>query len=576
MLNRWIVVSAAALFATAGALAQTPVPSKKKEKKETVPANQAPASAPSSAAAATLKVGDKAPELSVEEWIKGKKVEKFESGKIYVVEFWATWCGPCKESIPHLTELQKTYKDKNVTVIGIAGSERGTTEKQKLDGLKNFVKAKADGMNYTVAYDSDRSMSKSWMEPAGKDGIPCAFVVGTDGKIAWIGHPMSGLDKQLKKLTDAAKTTGAVDRPATIRLVSQPEKVAKKEQPAKVDGPTLKIGDRAPALTITDWVQGSPITGFEKGRVYVVEFWATWCGPCKKSIPHLSELQKKYKDKGVTIVGISRKDQTGESVQKVAEFVKDWSDKMQYTVGFDSERTTVDNWSMAANQRGIPHAFIVTQDGTVGWIGNPIWPMGEIDDALETAVAGKLTPEKSRAISDKWKAEQQTKLDLIEESQKAAAENDYKGSIAALDKLFAMDKAAETDFGFMKFELLFLKTKDAAAASAYGNQLVDGAFKNDSEALNQVAWTIVDPANAEIAKKDVKLAIRAAERANELTKDKDPYILDTLAKAYFDDGQVGKAVDVQEKAVKQVKSDDREAGTMQARLEQYTKAKAAK
>ena len=165
---------------------------------------------------------------------------------------------------------------------------------------------------------------------------------------------------------------------------------------------------------------------------------------------------------------------------------------------------------------------------------------------------------------------------MIEESQKAATADDFKGSIAALDKLFAMDKGAEADFGTMKFQLLLLKAKDAAGASAYGNQLVDGALKNDSNGLNEIAWTIVDPANTDLPKRDLKLAIKAAERSCELSKNKDAYAMDTLAKAYFDDGQTGRAAELQEKAVKLLSPDDKEAGTMKERLEQYKKANSSR
>src|SRR3954468_5703604 len=83
----------------------------------------------SSFADPTIKLGEKAPKLSIEEFLKGEKIEKFEDGKVYVLDFWATWCPPCIKSIPHLSELQKKFKDK-VVIIGIANSERSRKEKE--------------------------------------------------------------------------------------------------------------------------------------------------------------------------------------------------------------------------------------------------------------------------------------------------------------------------------------------------------------------------------------------------------------------------------------------------------------
>src|SRR5262249_48092035 len=83
--------------------------------------------------------------------------------------------------------------------------------------------------------------------------------------------------------------------------------------------PKLKVGDPAPKLASGKFVQGDPVTKFEPGKAYIVEFWATWCGPCRMSIPHLNDIYSKYKSKGLVVIG---QDVWEKDDSLVAPFVK--------------------------------------------------------------------------------------------------------------------------------------------------------------------------------------------------------------------------------------------------------------
>ncbi len=141
---------------------------------------------------ATL-VGSNAPEINAREWINAGgnvSLEQFKD-KVVVVEFWATWCPPCREAIPHLVKLYNKEKSKGLVVIGL------TNEKRKSAKIDKFVKKMK--MNYIVGTGSTSGQAYSVR------GIPAAFVI-VDGKIIWEGHPMNGLDEVVEKAL-AAKTT---------------------------------------------------------------------------------------------------------------------------------------------------------------------------------------------------------------------------------------------------------------------------------------------------------------------------------------------------------------------------------
>ena len=137
------------------------------------------------------RLGDAAAPLAIKEWIKGKPVDVRDGKNIYVVEFWATWCLPCKISIPHLTDLQLRLKDKGVVFVGISD--------EPSEKVKPFVQQMGTNMDYTVAIDAEEAGTRHGYPIAyGQQSLPVCFVVGKNAKVLWFGNPLKGLDQALE------------------------------------------------------------------------------------------------------------------------------------------------------------------------------------------------------------------------------------------------------------------------------------------------------------------------------------------------------------------------------------------
>src|ERR1039457_7190003 len=165
---------------------------------------------------------------------------------------------------------------------------------------------------------------------------------------------------------------------------------------AAAAGPSLKVGDPAPKLAPGKWVQGEPVKEFQKGKAYIMEFWATWCPPCRASIPHLNETYQKFKDKGLIVIG---QDCWEKDDSLVAPFVTKMGDKMTYRVALDDKSTNkkgqrAKTWMEAAGRNGIPSAFLVDTKGVIAWIGHPM----ELEEkVIEDVLAGTFDVRKAAA-----------------------------------------------------------------------------------------------------------------------------------------------------------------------------------
>jgi len=327
---------------------------------------------------------------------------------------------------------------------------------------------------------------------------------------------------------------------------------------------TLKVGDPAPALKIEKWLKGGPVERFEKGKVYVLEFWATWCGPCIASMPHLSALQKEHQGKAV-IIGVDvaeEKDYTDETLKKVEKFVKDQPDRMGYTVAYDGKSRAMEKAYMeAAGQNGLPTTFLIDKAGTIAWIGHPMW----LDMPLEAVVADKWDSKTGPA--QVAKAQER----MVEIGEKMRAEP--KGAIAAWESFEKDYPAVVRNLADMKF-MVYLVGGDYAQAYKVAGQIVEEAIvQKDALTLNAVAWAIVDP-EGDAKKKDLELALKAASKADELMKHENAAIIDTLARVYFLKGDIEKAIELQTKAVDRAEGVEKE--DLQRTLDEYKAAQAKK
>lgn len=315
---------------------------------------------------AQLKVleGKPAPKLYVKDWY-GKPFD-FETmkGKVVVIDFWGTWCPPCVKALPKNVAMAEKYRDDGLVIIGIHDSKNGWNRVPAM--------ARRFGLNYPLGKDDQHKSKKAWHVPF----WPTYGVIDRKGILRAVGLDPQYIEKVVIKLL--AEDSSETKDPKTKAF--EPETDSKDSSPKTSGVPpqtrpendqvfeSMLEGDASrraataklmaaavpPKISAKSWENSEPLSLENlKGKVVVLDFWATWCPPCIRNIPKINKLQDKYAEDGLVIIGVCHT----KGAEKMISVVKGRG--IKYPVCADRYGIT----TSAYNVDGFPDYYLIDRQG---------------------------------------------------------------------------------------------------------------------------------------------------------------------------------------------------------------------
>ena len=462
-----------------------------------------------------LSIGDPAPAMSVTKWIKGDPVDlTAQKGKgIVVVEFWATWCPPCVASIGDLTKLQQTYQHKGVTIIGFTSHDEDNTQ----EIVEKFVGQQGEKMGYTIAYEKDSTTFDAYMKAAGQTSIPMSFVIDRHGRIAWIGHPLGGLDDAVGEIV-----AGKYDLEVAKKIAAIQERIY---------GPESGDDSRETLKALDEWIAlkpDDPSPHQMKFRVYAYE------------------LNKPVEARAAASRAIEAAVNKPEKLAGLAE-----------QLAYEGYGHAYDRLATRAIDRAFKLApdnpeVVIARFEVLAATGKETEAIAWAEQAVSTL---KSDPDSLRRFAMAMAAPQRTNrcnsLAVRAVNLAIAAEPDNASHLRA------------------KFHIQAVCQRNVKAAQATGRYLIEKAG-DDAGLLNRFAWNL-------LTQDDTKglfneLALAAAQRCDQVSATKHWMHVDTFALAQFENGAVAEAIKLQENAIELCDS-PQYLSELQERLQQFQDAR---
>ncbi len=264
--------------------------------------------------------------------IDGKPISPaMYTGKVVLIDFWATWCGPCIRELPVVKETYAKYHDKGFEIIGISLD----SDRSKLDAFLEREK-----LPWVQFYDG-----KGWQnevaELYGINSIPATFLLNQKGEIFKTDLRGPDLMREVAGLLGEEFEADG-DQEAEPELGKRPV-----------------VGDMLPAFEAQTTGGDAVSPNSLKGKVVLVDFWATWCGPCVAELPHVKKAYADFADEGFTVLGISLDKPRQISLEKLNSFVE------QRELGWPMVYETGMEIAMQYGISSIPSTFLVDRTGKI-------------------------------------------------------------------------------------------------------------------------------------------------------------------------------------------------------------------
>ena len=294
-------------------------------------------------------------------------------GKVVVIQSWTRDNEVGRAATRRVQLLLRKHDPSDVQIIALHTPEG-------VDGLDTYLERRDVGVPVLV----DRA--GHFCDDLGIYDRPTTLVIDRQGVIRYTGLGFRGIREAVEKLI-AEPYDPEAEAPEPVPSRDKWPKDLVASDARQADFPPIRgaitvandlRGQKAPEVTAQHWLTTKPDL---EGKVIMVDLWATWCGPCRASIPDLNAYQKRYDEK-LVVVGLSNEEQA-----TVRNFMR--GTRMNYAVGVDQGK----GFASVVAARAIPHALIISPDGIVRWQGNPHSLQDhELEQIIEASFAGQSAP----------------------------------------------------------------------------------------------------------------------------------------------------------------------------------------